>query len=235
MEAKNKNQSDEAEPVAGLSETVANLRQNYARASLSIDDTAEDPLDQFHKWLDEAIASDIVEPNAMTLATVGESGAPSARTLLLKGLEDGGLTFYTNYTSRKAKELENNAHVSVLFLWKELQRQVEIRGSVEKASPEVSESYFHSRPYGHQIGAWVSTQSAVIPNREWMEERSREFREKYPENGPDPVPLPEFWGGYRLLPNAFEFWQGRESRLHDRIYYEMTPDGEKWNRLRLSP
>jgi pyridoxamine 5'-phosphate oxidase len=219
-------------PENTLSDTVASLRLNYSHAELRLADTPEEPRAQFHRWLYEAIKAQVIEPNAMTLSTCGSDGRPSSRTVLLKGLADGGLSFYTNYSSRKAQEIEENANVAVLFLWKELQRQVSIIGQVKKASREESEAYFHSRPYGSQIGAWVSTQSVVIPNREWMEGREKELKAKYPEGG-SPVPLPEFWGGYNLFPVEFEFWQGRESRLHDRICYTKLDDG--WKRERLSP
>jgi len=216
-----------------LSSAVAGLRVSYSLASLGLADADPDPFRQFHRWLEEAIAADVPEANAMTLATVGADGAPSSRTVLLKAVDAAGLTFFTNYQSRKAREMAGNPRISVTFLWKELQRQVSVEGTVGKTTREESEAYFHSRPRSHQIGAWVSAQSTRIPGRAWMEEREHAFQAKFPEAGP-PVPLPDAWGGYRLLPSAFEFWQGRASRLHDRIHYARSPDGT-WERFRLSP
>jgi pyridoxamine 5'-phosphate oxidase len=212
---------------------VADLRVSYALATFDTADADPDPFAQFKTWLEQAIEAEIPEPNAMALATTGSDGMPSVRTVLLKGADSRGLSFFTNYESQKARELAENPRAAVLFLWKELQRQVIVSGQIEKCPHGESEAYFHSRPRGHQIGAWVSKQSSVIPDRTWMETREREFQELFPENT-GPIPLPEFWGGYRLLPSSFEFWQGRVSRLHDRIRY--SGDARRgWEKVRLSP
>ncbi len=212
---------------------LADLLIDYTRSALSRSDVAADPMTQFRSWLDEALASGIYEPNAATLSTVSADGAPSSRIVLLKGLglEGGAFHFYTNYESRKGRELAANPRAALNFHWKELQRQVCIRGPVEKLDRASSEKYFVSRPYDSQIGAWVSTQSAPIPDRAWLEQRAAELRAKYPEGS---VPLPPYWGGYRLLPHAIEFWQGRPGRLHDRILFQAGPSGA-WTTSRLSP
>ncbi len=219
----------EAEP-SKASERLADLRISYQRESLDIADTRENPFEQFRFWFDEAAEARIEEPNAMIVATVGKDGVPSARTLLLKGVDDDGFRFFTNYGSRKGQEMAENPDVSAVFLWKPLQRQVIVCGRVEKTTREESEAYFHSRPYAHQIGAWASDQSKVIPDRAWMEKREAEFKARFPEGE---VPLPDYWGGYVIRPETVEFWQGRPSRLHDRIQYRRSSDG--WERVRLSP
>lgn len=167
----------------------------------------------------------------MTLATVSSDGQPSARTVLLKGLDERGFSFFTNYGSRKSRELEGNPKAAMVFFWKECERQVGIRGVVSRLGREESEEYFHSRPYGSQIGAWVSEQSAVIPSREWLEKREEELRSRYPEGQ---VPLPPFWGGFVLAPQEIEFWQGRSSRLHDRFIFTYSV-ANGWDHQRLSP
>lgn len=213
---------------------VASLRQEYRLASLSRDELAESPIVQFEGWFGQAREAEIREANAMTLSTTGLDGFPTSRIVLMKDFDDRGVTFFTNYRSRKARELEANSKASLLFFWKELERQVQVRGTITKVSREVSESYFFSRPYESRIGAWASTQSETIPNREWLNKRVEEFENKYPDTGePGCVPLPEFWGGYCMTPIQVEFWQGQPGRKHDRFVYEL--EGDKWLVSRLSP
>ncbi|MDA7887777.1 pyridoxamine 5'-phosphate oxidase [Akkermansiaceae bacterium] len=211
---------------------LGELRENYTQSGLRLGEIKRDPLEQFEQWMVEAQEAGIVEPNAMTLATCSGEGVVSSRTVLLKGLHEGTFQFFTNYQSKKARDLSENPHASLTFLWKELERQVNIRGVVEKTDREISKEYFHSRPYGSQIGAWVSEwQSAEVANRNHLIEREKEFREKYPETSE--VPLPDFWGGYQLKPDYLEFWQGRPSRLHDRICFQL--ENHQWVPSRLSP
>lgn len=210
---------------------IADLRRNYSLESLSEVDVLSDPLEQFKRWFEEALNSQLPEPNAMTLATATPDGLPSARTVLLKGLEAGGFVFYTNYESRKGRELDGNPHAALLFTWLELERQIRIEGRVEKVSEETSNDYFRSRPKGSQIGAWASPQSHVISGREVLEEKIQELTETFKHD--DELPLPPFWGGYVVKPVLLEFWQGRENRLHDRILY--TLKGQHWNVERLAP
>jgi pyridoxamine 5'-phosphate oxidase len=191
---------------------------------------APEPFEQFNRWLGFARRAWIFLPNAMTLATVGPDGKPSARMMLLKGATPGGFVFYTNYDSRKGGELAQNPNAALVLHWSELQRQVRAEGVVEKLSPEESAKYFHSRLRGSQLGAWASAQSSIIPNREVLQERYEEIEMKYPQGE---VPLPPFWGGFRLIPGRVEFWQGRAFRLHDRLVY--VRDGDSWRIERLSP
>lgn len=209
---------------------LADLRLNYEKGSLDEATLPMEPLPLFRMWLEDALAAGVMEPNAMTLATVSADGQPSARTVLLKGFDDSGFSFFTNYLSRKARDLDSNPRASMVFLWKERERQVCVRGTVKRTSREESDAYFQSRPYGSQIGAWVSEQSTCIPDREWLEKREQDLKRKYPEGQ---VPLPPNWGGFVLSPHEVEFWQGRPSRLHDRILYARKGDG--WDRTRLSP
>ncbi|MGN8224825.1 pyridoxamine 5'-phosphate oxidase [Gracilimonas sp. BCB1] len=206
------------------------LREDYSKHSLDESDVHKNPFKQFERWMEEAVEAEVPEPNAMTLATVDANQKPHTRIVLLKGLEDDSFVFYTNYASDKGKELEQNPNASLCFLWLQLERQVRIDGKVEKISKEESEAYFRQRPYKSQLGALASNQSAEVPNREFLEKKFAELEEKYPEGK---VPMPETWGGYRLKPEAIEFWQGRRSRLHDRIKYEQV--GRKWEIKRLSP
>ncbi|MBU9605894.1 pyridoxamine 5'-phosphate oxidase [Burkholderia multivorans] len=212
--------------------TLADLRINYSRASLDEADAAPDPFAQFDRWFNEALAAKLPEPNTMTLATVGADGRPSARIVLVKGVDERGFVFFTNYESRKGRDLAAHPYAALLFYWIELERQVRIEGRVEKTSAEESDRYFASRPVGSRIGAWASEQSAVIDSRATLEAREKAFRERY---GDDP-PRPPHWGGYRVVPDTLEFWQGRPSRLHDRLVYTRdaaAPHG--WTISRLSP
>jgi pyridoxamine 5'-phosphate oxidase len=192
-------------------------------------DVDKNPFNQFKKWYNELLQSSVLEPSAMTLATSSKEGIPAARTVLLKGFDENGFLFFTNYESNKGKNLIENPFAELLFYWMDLQRQVRISGKVEKTSREVSEIYFKSRPLKSRIGAWASKQSSEIPNREYLEKQFDEFAEKFK----DDVPLPPIWGGFRLIPQRFEFWQGRESRLHDRICYKKKKD--EWEIVRLAP
>ena len=211
-------------------EKLQKLREDYSKNSLDESDVDKNPFKQFELWMEEAVQAEVPEPNAMTLATVDELQKPHSRIVLLKGLEDDSFIFYTNYASDKGKELEQNPNASLCFMWFELERQVRIDGTVEKLPKEESEAYFKQRPYKSQLGALASNQSAEVPNRKFLEEKFSELESKYPEGK---VPMPETWGGYRVIPEAIEFWQGRRSRLHDRIKYELT--GNKWDIKRLSP
>ncbi|TMP95990.1 MAG: pyridoxamine 5'-phosphate oxidase [Verrucomicrobia bacterium] len=181
--------------------SLADLRKSYTLAGLRRADLAADPMQQFHSWLQQAIGAQLLEPTAMTLATADRTGRPAARVVLLKGLDDRGFVFYTNYESRKARELAENSNASLVFYWAELERQVRVGGTASRISRDESERYFKSRPRGHQLGAWVSTQSEVIAGRAVLEERLREYERRYP----DAVPLPPFWGGYVVAPNEIEF------------------------------
>ena len=209
---------------------LAALRENYTKGSLDVKDVANTPIGQFQEWFDEAVAGQLLEPNAFLFSTVSHENKPSTRVLLLKGL-DNGFTFFTNYLSRKGTELAENPNACLTFFWAELERQVRIEGLIEKISGEESDAYFHSRPRASQIGAWVSNQSMVIGQREILEEREKHLIEKF---GDQPIPRPPHWGGYRLVPNYIEFWQGRPSRLHDRIAYTLLENGD-WKIERLSP
>ncbi len=211
---------------------LADLRRNYMRAGLRRADLDPDPLKQLAHWLREAVDAGLTEPNAMVLSTVDTLGQPSSRTVLLKGL-DGGLQFFTNYQSRKGRELELNPRASVLFPWIDLERQVIVSGRVERVDDAVSDHYFHQRPYGSRLGAVLSRQSEVIPHRQWLEELRQQLERQYPESGGGP-PRPAFWGGYRLIAERIEFWQGRPDRLHDRLNYRAKGHGE-WAIERLSP
>jgi pyridoxamine 5'-phosphate oxidase len=208
---------------------LAALRQNYARESLSERDVDRDPVTQFEKWFDQAIHAGMIEPNAMTLATSTRDGHPSARMVLLKAVDANGFVFFTDYRSRKGTELSENPNVCLCFWWDALQRQVRVTGTAMKVSPDESAAYFKTRPHGSRIGAWASTQSAPLASREVLEREVDKWMLEHPVD----VPLPSHWGGYRVTPVEFEFWQGRPSRLHDRIVY--ARDGEKWKIGRLSP
>ncbi len=211
--------------------SIADLRRDYARAHLDETQVDTDPIAQFKRWFAEAHSAELREPNAMTLATAARDGAPSARVVLLKGVDERGFTFFTDYRSQKGRELELNPRAALVFFWAELERQVRITGTVSKVSREESERYHCTRPRGSRLGAWTSHQSAVLPSREALEQRLREVAAEFPG---DEIPLPPYWGGFLVRPDALEFWQGRESRLHDRIRYVRGADGG-WRRERLSP
>ncbi|NOT46256.1 MAG: pyridoxamine 5'-phosphate oxidase [Acidobacteria bacterium] len=209
---------------------LAALRQDYLQHELSKKSVAANPFDQFSRWFDEAVSAQIVEPNAMHLGTATREGLPSGRTVLLKGYDKTAFKFYTNYGSAKARDLAVNPSCYLHFFWKELERQIFIRGTAAKTTDQESDEYFATRPYKSQIGAWASEQSSTIESRKQLEDHFEELTAKYPEGN---VPRPPFWGGFRVVPGQFEFWQGRRSRLHDRIYYEKENGG--WKISRLSP
>lgn len=208
------------------------MRVDYQLDELLEGQVADNPFAQFKDWFKLARASSTPEPNAMVLATADAEGNPSARVVLLKELNDQGFVFFTNYLSRKGRELVDRPRAALVFNWLELQRQVRIEGRVEKLAPEASTNYFQSRPKGSQIGAWASPQSQEIPNREVLENNKRELEENYADA--DTLPRPEGWGGYVVIPEVVEFWQGRSSRLHDRIIYRNTSVGT-WELVRLAP
>jgi pyridoxamine 5'-phosphate oxidase len=208
---------------------LAQLRRGYSEKELDKKSVDKNPFEQVSVWLKEAIDSDLLEPNAMVLSTMSGTGGVSSRVVLLKGIEKGGFTFFTNYESRKGRELKTNGSAAILFFWRELGRQISIQGEVKEIDRGESENYFRSRPYENQIGAWASKQSEEIPDRNYLETKYEEYKEKFKKD----VPLPDFWGGFRLYPSRIELWQGRESRLHDRIVY--LKKGENWNIVRLSP
>jgi len=211
-------------------QSIADLRREYARARLDERDVHRDPIAQFAAWFAAAQAAEVEEPNAMVLATATAHGAPSARVVLLKGFDKRGFVFFTDYRSRKSGELDANPRAALVLYWPELERQVRITGDVTKTSAEESEAYYRSRPLGSRLGAWVSHQSQAISSREALEAGLHDIEQRFA--GRD-VPLPPHWGGYRVRPQAIEFWQGRESRLHDRIRYAV--EGKGWRVERLAP
>ena len=210
---------------------IADIRTNYSKQDLTEASVAANPVDQFHEWLNEAINAEVEEPTAFVLSTVNSEGKPSARVVLLKELSSRGFTFFTNYSSRKGLELEQNPFASFTFFWPALERQVRVEGQIVKVPVEESEAYFHSRPRGSQIGAWASPQSKVISSREDLQIAGENYTNKFADL--EVVPRPEHWGGYLLQPLRIEFWQGRPNRLHDRILYELA-DGN-WKICRLAP
>nr|WKF57129.1 Pyridoxine/pyridoxamine 5'-phosphate oxidase [Paraburkholderia busanensis] len=211
--------------------SLADIRKNYSLGSLDVADIDRNPFRQFDTWFDQAVAAQLPEPNTMTLATVDSRGRPSARIVLIKAVDERGFVFFTNYESRKGRELGANPYASLLFYWIELERQVRVEGSIVKTSAEESDAYFASRPLGSRIGAWASNQSQVIESRSQLETREREISARYG----DAPPRPPHWGGYRLVPEAIEFWQGRPSRLHDRLLYTRSSEHGDWQISRLSP
>ncbi|MGI8688601.1 MAG: pyridoxamine 5'-phosphate oxidase [Thermomicrobiales bacterium] len=214
-----------------IGHAVAALRQEYAGMRLDEGDVDTDPVTQFTRWFEQALAAHVPEPNAMTVATATRAGMPAARIVLLKGFDARGFVFYTNYEGRKGQELAENPVAALVFHWVELHRQVRITGAVEKVSREESDAYFQSRPRGSRLGAWTSRQSSVLAGRAPLEARLAELTAQFGEGN---IPLPPFWGGYRVIANAIEFWQGRPSRLHDRLRYARHPD-DTWRIERLSP
>ncbi|MBT1701836.1 pyridoxamine 5'-phosphate oxidase [Chryseosolibacter indicus] len=212
-------------------QNIADIRKDYTKASLDVNTVNSDPVIQFEIWFGEALKAQITEPNAMTLATVNKEGRPSARVVLLKGIENKKFLFYTNYQSRKGKELEDNTACALVFFWPELERQIRIEGIAERVDNKTSEQYFQSRPRGSQVGAWSSPQSAIIKDRSILEERVAQIENRF--LGLPVLPKPNQWGGFQIDPFLIEFWQGRASRLHDRIEY-VKVDG-KWKMHRLAP
>jgi len=209
---------------------IESLRADYTRATLDEADALPDPIAQFETWLAAAVSAGLQEPHAMSLATVDANGEPSARIVLLRRVDHHGFVFFTNYASAKGNDIAKNPQVALLFFWKELERQVRIRGTASKVTREESEAYFHSRPRGSQLGALASPQSQVVTSRDWLDARYEELSAQY--EGRE-VPLPETWGGFRVVPTSIEFWQGRSSRMHDRLHYQRE-DGT-WRRARLAP
>ncbi|HQZ95942.1 MAG TPA: pyridoxamine 5'-phosphate oxidase [Pyrinomonadaceae bacterium] len=209
---------------------LAHIRRDYSREGLSEEQVANDPFVQFGRWMDEAITAELPEPTAMSLSTASAEGRPSSRMVLLKGFDNSGFVFYTNYNSQKGRELADNPFAALTFFWPELERQVRITGLVSKVSAEESDEYFKSRPFTSRVGAWASNQSETIDSKMTVAAKAAKLLVKYASGN---VPRPPHWGGYRVIPDQIEFWQGRPSRLHDRIVYKL--DGESWNIIRLSP
>ncbi len=216
--------------MGNIGKKLADLRNDYCQGELTELEVDKDPIKQFNTWFEQALHAEVEEANAFTLATASTDGIPNARIVLLKGLTNGGFNFFTNYESTKGQELLDNPNAAMVFFWKELERQVRVKGSVEKVTEQESIEYFSSRPRGSRLGAWASQQSRVIPNREHLQEQEERYKYHFERSNID---KPDFWGGYRITPVEIEFWQGRPSRLHDRIRYRLV-DGD-WVIERLSP
>lgn len=210
--------------------SIAELRREYSQQALAESEVCENPIDQFTEWFKQAYSANLLDVNAMTLSTATKKGKPSSRIVLLKGVDEAGFRFYTNYESRKGRELNENPHASLCFYWAPLERQVRIEGEVERLSRSTSENYFKQRPRESRLGAWASKQSNKVNSREELESRFQKIKQKFEDQE---IPLPDFWGGFLLRPQRIEFWQGRESRMHDRICYEK--EGEAWKVFRLAP
>ncbi|GJM60770.1 pyridoxine/pyridoxamine 5'-phosphate oxidase [Persicobacter diffluens] len=208
---------------------IADIRQDYSKKELSVEECHAHPIRQFNQWFDEAIKAEVMEPNAMTVSSATAEGRPSARTVLLKGIENDAFVFYTNYNSRKGQQLSNNQFAALTFFWPELERQVNIEGSVVKMPEEVSDQYFASRPYKSRVGAWASEQSQEIDSKAVVMGRFAKYAAKFITH----VPRPPHWGGFGIIPDRIEFWQGRPSRLHDRVLYVL--ENGHWNKKRLAP
>lgn len=217
--------------MSELNEQIVKLRKDYKQGELDEQHILADPIAQFQKWFAEALKAELPEPNAMTLATASKQGAPSARIVLLRAVNAKGFTFFTNYDSRKGQEIADNPEAALLFFWPELERQIRIEGRIEFVSPEESDDYFRNRPWNNRLSAWASPQSAEIPNRNFLVELVNEYKAKF-QNAD--IHRPENWGGYRVVPRYIEFWQGRESRLHDRLAFQEQPD-KGWKIVRLAP
>ncbi len=212
-----------------MKEELQKVREDYTLSSLHKNDLKDSPIEQFEDWFKQYQQTGALDYNAMVLSTINKSGTPKSRVVLLKGLDKGGFEFYTNYLSQKGEDIAHNAQVALNFFWAKMERQVRVEGEAVKLEPSESDQYFHSRPIGSQIGAWASPQSQVIPDRKVLEQRLEELSHKYGHE----IPRPDFWGGYRIIPNRVEFWQGRSNRLHDRLVY--VKNGEGWDLERLAP